>query len=250
MSARSQENVDTRQASARRDEARALLVTGARSDPAARAPTYGVVSALPEELGSLRSSNPRWSLGIEVHEHDIGTARVLATAGGIGKVAAAHAATVLLAAGVDRALLVVGTCGGLRQRLVPGTLVHCRTAVQTDLAVRAGRENDSDAGLRAAWLALVPGEEAWFLSADRPVLSLWRRLRLARAFAGACVADMETGSVAAVATRARIPWAALRAVTDRATWLGAASFRLNYPIQAGRAADTVRPLIETLERAN
>ena len=89
----------------------------------------------------------------------------------------------------------------------------------------------------------------WFLTADRPVLSLWRRLRLARAFAGPAVADMETAAVAAVASAAGVPWAALRAVTDGATGLGAASFQLHYPRQAGRAADTVPLLLQSLGRA-
>jgi nucleoside phosphorylase len=71
------------------------------------------------------------------------------------------------------------------------------------------------------------------------VLSPWRRLRLARAFAGNCVADMETAAAASVAARAGVPWAALRAVTDVASLFSAASFRRNYPTQAGRAADTL-----------
>jgi adenosylhomocysteine nucleosidase len=170
---------------------------------------------------------------------------VLAAAG-VGKVRAAQAATLLLEAGATRALLVVGTCGGLRQSLGPGTFVHCTTAAQVDLGVREGRELQADPGLRALWRELAPGPEGWFLTADKAVLSLWRRLRLARAFAGPCVADMETAAAAAVAARAGVPWAALRAVTDRATWGGIGSFRLHFPTQAGRAADTVLDLVERL----
>jgi nucleoside phosphorylase len=142
--------------------------------------------------------------------------------------------------------LVVGTCGGLRQNLCPGTLVHCTRAAQVDLAVRAGREIDSDPALRAAWRAVAPGEEGWFLTADRPVLSIWRRLRLARAFAGPCVAEMETAAAAVVAQGAGVPWAALRAVTDRATLGGAAAFRIHFQTQAARAADTVGALLARL----
>ena len=95
----------------------------------------------------------------------------------------------------------------------------------------------------------VEGPEGWFLTADRPVINPWRRLRLARAFAGPCVADMETAAAAAVAARAGVPWAALRAVTDVPGWtgpVGSGSFRKHFPTQAGRAADSVPDLLAAL----
>ena len=120
---------------------------------------------------------------------------------------------------------------------------------QTDLAVRGEREFAPDAELCARWRAVAPGEAGWFLTADRPVLSLWRRLRLARAFLGPCVADMETAAVAAVACRAGVPWAALRAVTDQATGAALASFRVHFASQAGRAADTLPALLQSVRAA-
>ncbi len=211
-----------------------------------------MLCALPEELGSLAQRAERRSRhqGLEVLELELAGVPVLACVAGIGKVRAAHGASVLVAAGARRALLVVGTCGGLRQALRPGTLVHCTIATQIDLAVRAGREIPSDATLRAAWRAVAPGPEGWFLTADRPVLSLLRRLRLARAFAGPCVAEMETAASAYVAATAGVPWAALRAVTDRATLGGIASFRRHYPTCASLAADTVERLVTSLERGS
>jgi nucleoside phosphorylase len=160
-------------------------------------------------------------------------------------VRAARAATLLVAEGVGR-LLVVGTCGGLRRHLGPGALVHCGRAAQADLAVREGREHEADPGLVEAWERVAPGARGWFLTADRPVTSAWRRRRLTRAFPGDCVADMETAAAAAVAAAAGVPWAALRAVTDRAGALTAASFRQHFPAQAGRAADTVPALLRSL----
>lgn len=212
----------------------------------------GVLCALPEELGSLRPRAADRSVhqGLEILEIQLGGARVLACVAGMGKVRAAHAASLLVAAGARRGLLVVGTCGGLRQDLVPGTLVHCTVATQVDLAVRSGREIASDPALRGAWREVAPGPEGWFLTADRPVLSLLRRLRLARAFAGPCVAEMETAAAAAVAQAAGVPWAALRAVTDRATLGGFASFRRHYPTCASLAADTVERLVSALERGS
>jgi len=213
--------------------------------------TFGLVCALREELGTLRerASRAERALGLEVLELQLGEARLVLCVSGVGKVAAARAASALLGAGAREGLLVGGTCGGLKRGLVPGTLVHCTRAVQADLAVAQGREVESCAHLRRAWRRIAEGPEGWFLTSDRPVLSLWRRLRLARAFAGPAVADMETAAVAAVASATGVPWAALRAVTDGATGLGAASFKLHYPRQAGRAADTVPVLLESLSGA-
>jgi adenosylhomocysteine nucleosidase len=207
-----------------------------------------VLCALPEELGRLGDAVTRrcQRQGLELLELALGDHRLLAVVSGVGKVRAAQGASLLLSQGATRGLLVVGVCGGLRRDLVPGTLVHCSRTAQTDLAVRGDREFASDERLRAAWRDAAPGQEGWFLTADRPVLSLWRRLRLARAFLGPCVADMETAGAAAVAARAGVPWAALRAVTDGATGGALASFRRHYPSQAGRCADTLPSLLERL----
>lgn len=180
--------------------------------------------------------------GLELLELELAGAPVLACVGGVGKVRAARAAAILLGEGIAR-LLVVGTCGGLRRHLAPGALLHCRRAIQADLGVREGREVDADPALLSGWRRAVPAEEGTFLTADKAVLSPWRRLRLARALSGACVADMETAAVAAVAQAAGVPWGALRAVTDRAGWFGGAAFRVHYPVQAGRAADTIPCLL-------
>jgi adenosylhomocysteine nucleosidase len=209
---------------------------------------FALIAALAAELGPLpeRAVRRRRVLGVELLELELEGQTVLASVSGVGKVQAARTAAVLLAEGATRALFVVGTCGGLRQSLRPGTLVHCTRAAQTDLARREGREVDSHAELRRVWREVAGGEEGWFLTADRPVLSLWRRLRLARAFTGPCVADMETGAIAAVAHAAGVPWAALRAVTDRSTEGGHLAFRQNFPSLAGRAAETLPRLVSRL----
>ncbi len=210
---------------------------------------FGLVCALPEELGSLRerATAVERRLGLDVLDVRCGASRVRACVGGVGKVYAARAAAAVLSTGQLDGLLVVGVCGGLRSHLATGTLVHCVAAYQTDLAVLPGREVRADDALRRAWQSVAPAREGWFLTADRPVLSLWRRVRLARIFSGDCVADMETAAVGAVATGAGVPWAALRAVTDRATGWGALSFRVHYGSQAGRAADTVPELLAHLQ---
>lgn len=203
---------------------------------------------MPGELGSLRErvTSEREVQGLRLLELDL-PGGALACVGGIGKVNAARAAAILIAEARPRHFLIAGVCGGLKRHLVPGTLVHCERAIQTDLAVREGREVASDSALRTAWSAVLPATTGTFLTADRPVLSRWRRLRLARAFAGDCVADMETAAAAAVCRAAGVPWAALRAVTDGAGAAALLSFRKHYPSQGGRAADSVPGLLERLE---
>ncbi len=209
----------------------------------------GILCAMEPELGSLSGavSGRRHLGGLEILELDLDGGRALACVSGVGKVMAARAAALLVAAGATRRLLVVGVCGGLRRSLAPGDLIHCERAVQADSATRKGREVEADAGLLQAWRALAPGPQGWFLTADRPVLNPWRRLRLARAFAGPCAADMETAAAATVAREAGIPWAALRAVTDQAGFGSPLAFRRNFPGLAGRCADTVPGLLQALD---
>jgi len=209
----------------------------------------GIVCALAGELGlwAQRVRTRRHILGLEVLELDA-PRPARAVICGIGKVAAARGVAALCHASqppVTR-LWVVGTCGGLVSSLPIGTLVHCTRAVQADLGVRAGREVVADETLRAAWRAVAPGPEAQFLTADRAVLSPLRRFRLTRAWPGPAVADMETAAAAAFAAGCGIPFAALRAVTDRAGWWGGSTFRANYETQGPRAADTLLPLWESL----
>ncbi len=208
-------------------------------------PAVGVVCALEGELGSLRQRiRSRTAIqGLELLELDLGPARVLAVVSGVGKVRAAHAASVLVGAGARRALLVVGTCGSLARALRVGALVHATSAVQVDFAVRADREVLSDLTLRSAWRAVAPGPEVVLFTADRPVLSSWRRMRHARTRVEPCAADMETAAVGAVARAAGVPWAALRAVTDGAGFFSAREFRRHYPTCAGLAADTVERFV-------
>jgi adenosylhomocysteine nucleosidase len=212
--------------------------------------TIGILSALPEELGSLPtlSTASRRVQGLDLQQLTIGRHPAICTTSGVGKVHAAQAATLLIEAGAQH-LLIVGTCGGLRRSLRVGTMVHCTTAFQSDLAVRDGRSSEADERWRATWRKIVPGPEGWFLTADRPVLTPWRRMRLARAFSGPCVADMETAAAGRVADAAGITFSALRAVTDGAGISSSLSFRKNFLEQAPRAANSVSELLDHVDLA-
>lgn len=210
-----------------------------------------VLVALEAELGPLADGARVLERGpgdfelLELALADAGGRPLLAAVGGVGKVRAARAATLLVRAGAG-GLLVVGVCGALRRAERVGDLIHAERAVQADLAVRGDREREADPGLLAAWRRATPGPAGWFVTADRPVLSPWRRLRLARAWLGPCVADMETAAAAWVAAEAGLPWAGLRAVSDDVGFGASHGFRANFASQAGRAAATVPALVAAL----
>ncbi|MFT5152926.1 MAG: nucleoside phosphorylase [Planctomycetota bacterium] len=74
-------------------------------------------------------------------------------------------------------------------------------------------------------------------------------MRLARAFSGPCVADMETAAAGRVADAAGITFSALRAVTDGAGISSSLSFRKNFLEQAPRAANSVSELLDHVDLA-
>ncbi len=210
-----------------------------------------MLCALPAELGEI-GANPRGSVqrqGVELLQvGPMGAPEneVQACICGVGKVAAAQAATLLVEAGAER-LLVVGSCGALRRGMPLGSLLHASHAVAADFALREGREFTADESLLRAWRDVAPGLVGWHVTADRPVISPWRRLRLGRAFAGPCAADMETAAVAAVAQRAGVPWAALRVVTDGVQLASMGSFAKNLARYGGIPAGSLSDLLRRLQ---
>jgi nucleoside phosphorylase len=208
----------------------------------------GILAALAGELGLWRGRGEVVSSagGLEVRRVVEAGEDVLVCVGGVGKVAAARGAEALLRCGVGRGLLVVGTCGAVSRDLAPGELVHCGMAVQADLGVVEGRAVWPDEGLRMAWEAVVEGPRVEYLTADRALMSGWRRWRVRRGCSGPCVAEMETAAAGVCARAWGVPWAALRAVTDRAGWGSGKAFQKRYPVEAGRAADSVAGILARL----
>jgi nucleoside phosphorylase len=205
----------------------------------------GLLCALPEELGGWGGLGEVVSRGggFEVRRVLDEGWEVFTCVSGVGKVCAARAAEALLYAGAKRGVLVVGTCGALTRGLDAGSLVHCGAALQADLAIEGGMKVLPDVSLLEAWEHVAEGHRVGFLTADRPVMSPWRRWRAQQRVPGPCVADMETAAVGATAEAWGVPWAALRSVTDHAGWGSHHAFRKRYPVEAGRAADTVKGLL-------
>jgi len=161
---------------------------------------------------------------------------------GIGKVAAAHTAT-LLARHVS-ALLVVGTAGGLGAGVGPGDVVVATAALQHDLDARPlfDRWVQPESGLSRfpvdpAWTrallaaadqvvsgqagAGVTGREprrhaGLLVSGDRFIGSAKTAQRLRRDLPDALAVDMESAAVAQVCHAAGTPIGIVRTISDRA----------------------------------
>ncbi|MEZ5977084.1 MAG: hypothetical protein R3F34_02565 [Planctomycetota bacterium] len=210
-----------------------------------------VLCALSQELGPLadRLAVTVRRADLEILEGNVAGLEIRAVVGGVGKVAAARAASWLVEPSPRLGLVVVGVCGGLAANQPIGSLVHCSEAVQCDLHLPGRGRVAADADLGELWRRVAPAASARFLTADRAAMTPWRRFgRRLRHGPGDCVADMETAAAAWVAHRAGVPWAALRAVSDTQGWRRARSFAENFATQAPRAAATVVDLCGALAR--
>jgi len=155
-------------------------------------------------------------------------ARLLARAlgplssGAVGPVACAGAdperaresAARLLAEGA-RALISFGLAGGLDPALAPGDLV-----LPDRVVAPGGQAFAADGTCRAKWAAAaaaagLPVAAGTLIGSARPVAGVAEKAALRRS-GGAVAVDMESHAVAAVATAAGVPFAAVRAVADPA----------------------------------
>lgn len=208
-----------------------------------------VLAALGQELAPLTALlRPAGRVrGVEMWEGEIGGCHVRAAVGGVGKVAAARAAALLTDPAPRFGLVITGVCGGLSPSQKVGTLVHCAEASQIDLHLPFSTDVRPDPTLLAAWRRAVPGPTARFLTADRAAITPWRRLaRRLRFGPGACVVDMETAAAGWVAQSLRVPWGALRSLSDTQGLRAMSGFRRHFHVQAPRAAATVPALLAEL----
>lgn len=149
---------------------------------------------------------------------------------GVGKVAAAIAAQRACDVMAPRALISIGLAGGLDSESVPGRLVVASAAVQYDFDARpltaargstvfAANSDVSDRLLHAAE-GIVEDRglvrSGLILTGDQIVTSRAVRDAILADFPeGACL-DMETAAVAQVAHANRVPWGAVRIISDAA----------------------------------
>jgi len=157
-------------------------------------------------MSSLAGAN-RMTLGIVtglIAEARLARPLGLVRAGGGQPEGAVAAAEWLIEQGVD-GLLSFGFAGGLDPALAPGAIIVPEAVLDGDMVHTTAPHLSTPLGLRGG--TLLAGTTVAATAADK-----------ARLFArtGALAIDLETGSVARVATRHGVPFAALRAICDPA----------------------------------
>jgi adenosylhomocysteine nucleosidase len=150
----------------------------------------------------------------------LGADELLVVCCGAGKVDAAAAAAHGAARWPPRAILSIGACGAVDDRLAIGDLVLGDRYLQWDLGLDPGALPVADRQLLArAQRAIAargwPLHGGLIASGDQAVTHEPTRNELRQRF-GAVAADMESAALARVAQRCGIPFLAIRAVSDAA----------------------------------
>ena len=168
-----------------------------------------VTFALPQESRAFRSRLHHFGqVGVAPAEYmigNLGTEEVIVLHTGVGDDAATLRTETLLTMVRPRYLIAAGFAGALDPRLRVGDLV-----VATNVSVPELRDRAS---------ALLDGEPGVFfgpiVGAPFPVEEVSEKLELGRVSRGIAV-DMETAAVFGAATRASVPFLAVRAISDAA----------------------------------
>lgn len=212
--------------------------------------TLAIVSALPDELAALQArldvDHVSTLAGRTLHRGRLAGQEVILVLSGIGKVAAATTAALLLDRFDVRALLFTGVAGGLGPGVAVGDVVVGRAFLQHDMDASplfprwevpmTGRSRfDADsawsdrlvAGARAVLAAEHPAlagfgisaprvHQGLVISGDRFVSSSAECARLQAELPDALAVEMEGAALAQVAHDFGRPCAVLRTISDRA----------------------------------
>ena len=217
----------------------------------------GIVSGVADELAAFLPGVPRAALAGEpvVQFVTHGGKELFLACTGIGKVAAATAATLLRARHAVDLLLVIGTAGKIG--VADGTLFNITEAVQADFG--AQRPEGLVHYTAGSW-PIGPARVEAFRAADLPIAGLpTARIATSDLFVecGAHAArvrerldvalvDMETAAVAQAAHLLGVPWAAIKATTDDADGDSAANFTANLAAAARASAEAAERLVAEL----
>ncbi len=198
--------------------------------------TIGLVSAMPEELRALlpccEVRGQSTVAGRAFHTGVMAGHDVVLVLSGIGKVAAAATASVLLDRFAVDALIFTGVAGGLGNGVRVGDVVIARELLQHDLDVSplfpryevpaAGRarfacSDTLSSGLAGSARALgLTVHEGLVISGDQFISSVSMSADLQARLPDALAVDMEGAAVAQVCADFGKPFAMLRTVSDRA----------------------------------
>jgi adenosylhomocysteine nucleosidase len=176
--------------------------------------------------------------GIRVSRGALGGRPVTAVLCGIGKVAAATAATAVVVSERPRVLISAGVAGGVRRDVGTGSLLVVSGAVEHDYDLRpfvsdrghgfAGprlwrADAEAVSALHAAASATthalrepVAVIDAWTATGDHVVTNREKHTAIRELGADIACVDMETAAVAHVAEALGVPWVGLRVISDEA----------------------------------
>ena len=172
-----------------------------------RAGRLGIVAAFRRELAPLlRRLGGEW-LESGCFAASLNARPVVAIVAGMGSENAYRAALELHGAFGVGTLLTVGFGGGLHPALSVGDLVEADEVIAMDSGERFR--------CQPSWLPAYDCRRGPLLSARNVISTADEKGRLARDF-GAIAVDMESAGVARAARELRLPFAALKAITDTA----------------------------------
>lgn len=187
----------------------------------------GLVAAMPEECGPLLRRVPgcrkagigrfhTWSFTARGNE-------IRLIRSGMGAAHAAEAAAALISAHNPQLLLSFGFGGAVRQGLATGDLVLANRLFRLDAGELTQLEGPDLKLTALAEKALEPPKASGAFQLHRGEFITTDRIENKRELAGLLdkgienpVLEMETGTVSLIASAARIPFAAIRAVSDSA----------------------------------
>jgi nucleoside phosphorylase len=218
----------------------------------------GIICGVPEELAAFLPEQPRARLpgeGPPVERLDYAGKTLFLACAGIGKVAAATAATLLVARHGAQLLIVIGTAGKIGE--AEGDLFHVTQAVQSDYGAQradglvhytAGCMPIGPAAVRAFEAHPVPdtGLPHTRIATSDLFIECGVHSARVRERLEAELVDMETAAVAQAAALLGVGWTAFKATTDGADGDSSTTFFENLQAAARAAAEAARCAIEAL----
>src|SRR3954452_4849558 len=191
------------------------------------------VAALRARMTGISSTTER---GEQLTRGELAGHPVTAVLCGIGKVAAASAATAVAATDLPHVLISAGVAGSVRPDVATGSLLVVSGAVEHDYDLRpfvADRAHGF--GGPRAWPASdvivaarhdaphltcdglsIAVHDAWAATGDHVVTDREKHGPIRDLGAAVACVDMETSAIAYVATALDVPWAGLRVISDGA----------------------------------
>jgi adenosylhomocysteine nucleosidase len=188
---------------------------------------------------------------------------LLATVCGVGKVNAAACLSQVLSTYAVERIIGVGVAGGIGEGLRIGDVVVCRDAIQHDFDLQIFnyergtiprlriREFPADDEMVKKALNCagnnggISVREGRVLSGDRFVTGSEGR-ELHTVFTADCV-DMETAAWAHVAYLYKVPWVAIRSISDNADEEATVDFPVFLQMAVGRMSEVVERMVQSYQ---